>query len=153
MPLFRHHPFRSIGYVAFSLTSSSVAILALSSLAIMIVAHHTRQGQIMTQTQEEMLLIGAFGLFWLCKRICDPYRNDEEMINDLLIFSAFLVILRAYRARDQPEQSNASVTGRSSGTRDRASIAGVGSGRRPEWPCRKDSALCIIEEWIDSPYI
>lgn len=98
MPLFRHHPFRSAAYAAglaivahilhkfipathfaFSLTSTSVAILALSSLAIMIVAHHTRQGQIMTQTQEEMLLIGAFGLFWL----------------------SFLVILRAFRARGE----------------------------------------------------
>ena len=27
--------------------------------------HHMREGQLLTQTQEEMLLIGGFGLFWL----------------------------------------------------------------------------------------
>jgi hypothetical protein len=27
--------------------------------------HHMREGQMLTQTQEEMLLIGGFGLFWL----------------------------------------------------------------------------------------
>ena len=28
------------------------------------VAHHRRSGQVFTQDQEEMILIGAFGLFW-----------------------------------------------------------------------------------------
>ena len=27
--------------------------------------HHMREGQLLTQTQEEMILIGGFGLFWL----------------------------------------------------------------------------------------
>lgn len=29
-----------------------------------IVAHHRRSGQVFTQDQEEMILIGAFGFFW-----------------------------------------------------------------------------------------
>jgi len=32
-----------------------------------IVAHHRRSGQVFTQDQEEMILIGAFGLFWFGK--------------------------------------------------------------------------------------
>ncbi|KIJ56674.1 hypothetical protein M422DRAFT_22828 [Sphaerobolus stellatus SS14] len=142
MPLFRHNPFRSAAYAAglavavhilhkfipeshfaFSMTSTSVSILALSSLAIMIVAHHTRQGQIMTQTQEEMLLIGAFGLFWL----------------------SFLVILRAFRSRgvEQPAAAGADSAG---------PIARTGEGsRRPDW-CGSDDVLCIIEEWKYSRY-
>jgi hypothetical protein len=32
-----------------------------------IVAHHRRSGQAFTQDQEEMILIGAFGLFWFGK--------------------------------------------------------------------------------------
>jgi hypothetical protein len=28
------------------------------------IAHHRRSGQVFTQDQEEMILIGAFGLFW-----------------------------------------------------------------------------------------
>ena len=27
--------------------------------------HHLREGHLLTQTQEEMILIGGFGLFWL----------------------------------------------------------------------------------------
>lgn len=27
--------------------------------------HHVREGHLLTQTQEEMILIGGFGLFWL----------------------------------------------------------------------------------------
>jgi hypothetical protein len=32
-----------------------------------IVTHHRRSGQVFTQDQEEMILIGAFGLFWFGK--------------------------------------------------------------------------------------
>ena len=32
-----------------------------------IVAHHRRNGQVFTQDQEELILIGAFGLFWFGK--------------------------------------------------------------------------------------
>lgn len=54
-----------------------------------------------------------------------------------------LVILRAYRSR---HSQNTSVGGMNS-----AAIAGASSRRPAEW-CGKDSTLCIIEEWIHSPY-
>jgi len=84
MPLFRGHALRSIAIAglvvlgahqlirhlpdtlhALTVTQTSVAIVALSSLMLVTVAHHQRGGRVMTQTQEEMVLIGAFGLFWL----------------------------------------------------------------------------------------
>ncbi|TCD66993.1 hypothetical protein EIP91_000673 [Steccherinum ochraceum] len=48
----------------FNMMQSTVAILAVAALAYLVVTHHRREGQVLTQTQEEMLLIGAFGLFW-----------------------------------------------------------------------------------------
>jgi len=47
---------------AFTLAQTSVAILAIGTLMIFIVTHHRRNGQVLTQDQEEMILIGAFGL-------------------------------------------------------------------------------------------
>ncbi|KAH9999330.1 hypothetical protein BJV77DRAFT_584010 [Russula vinacea] len=43
---------------AFTLAQTSVAILAIGSLMVFIVAHHRRNGQLFTQDQEEMILIG-----------------------------------------------------------------------------------------------
>jgi len=97
------------------MTSTSVAILALSSLAILTVAHHTRQGQVLTQTQEEMLLIGAFGLFWL----------------------SFLVILRAFRSRN-------THGGQAAGPTAPVSATGSGS-RRPEWCSGDDVFCVVEE--------
>jgi hypothetical protein len=37
------------------------------SYLLSIVAHHRRNGQVFTQDQEELILIGAFGLFWFGK--------------------------------------------------------------------------------------
>lgn len=37
------------------------------SYHLSIVAHHRRNGQVFTQDQEELILIGAFGLFWFGK--------------------------------------------------------------------------------------
>ena len=34
-----------------------------------IVTHHRRNGQVLTQDQEEMILIGAVGLFWFGKPV------------------------------------------------------------------------------------
>ncbi|KAK7695404.1 hypothetical protein QCA50_000040 [Cerrena zonata] len=48
----------------FTTLQSSVAILALASLAVLVVTHHRREGGLLTQTQEEAILVGAFGLAW-----------------------------------------------------------------------------------------
>ena len=43
-----------------------IGVDTMSSLCMFRVAqHHMREGQLLTQTQEEMILIGGFGLFWL----------------------------------------------------------------------------------------
>ncbi|KAF8913913.1 hypothetical protein CPB84DRAFT_1757897 [Gymnopilus junonius] len=50
---------------AFHLTQTSIAILAISALLFIIMVHHRMDGQIMSQTQEEMAVIGVFALFWV----------------------------------------------------------------------------------------
>ncbi|TFK55719.1 hypothetical protein OE88DRAFT_653116 [Heliocybe sulcata] len=49
----------------FTLMQTAVATLALSGLMVLVVMHHRRSGGLLTHAQEETILIGAFGLFWL----------------------------------------------------------------------------------------
>ncbi|KAJ4478094.1 hypothetical protein J3R30DRAFT_2858897 [Lentinula aciculospora] len=86
MPLFQDHPIRSavcvaiaiaLGHMltklltslyAFHLTQTSVAILGISGLMFLIAMNHRRgegQHNLMTQMQEEMVLIVGFGLLWI----------------------------------------------------------------------------------------
>ncbi|KLO14970.1 hypothetical protein SCHPADRAFT_287356 [Schizopora paradoxa] len=108
MPLFRGHVLRSVAIAGLAilgahqlirhlpdtvhiltLTQTSVAIVALSSLMLFTVAHHQRGGRMMTQTQEEMVLIGAFGLFWLC---ASPFSSRSQYRVDKMIPSLRLVL-------------------------------------------------------------
>lgn len=67
---------------AFHLTQTSVAILAILGLFAMsvilmhwtryvnnylfrVIMHHRRDAQLLTQSQEEMVLISSFALFWI----------------------------------------------------------------------------------------
>jgi len=104
MPLFRDNSRRTIGlaiatvfggyYVAtnmvphslqaFNLIQTIVAVLAVAALAALVTQHHRREGELLTQHQEEMILVGAFGLAWV----------------------AILIAFRAYR---QPGGSGAAV--------------------------------------------
>ncbi|PVF93722.1 hypothetical protein CPB86DRAFT_789800 [Serendipita vermifera] len=84
-PLFRRRPQRSavmafivvlLGHTilkfvprtAFSLVMGEmvVAFIALTALTLFVIAHHRKGShtRIMNQTQEEVVLIGIFGLFW-----------------------------------------------------------------------------------------
>ncbi|EGO27527.1 hypothetical protein SERLADRAFT_382577, partial [Serpula lacrymans var. lacrymans S7.9] len=45
-------------------TQTSVGILAVACFVFFIILHHRSDGRFMTQTQEEMFLIGALGVFW-----------------------------------------------------------------------------------------
>jgi len=113
-------------FYAFTMAQTSIAIIALSAIMLITVAHHHRRGQAMTQTQEEMLLIGAFGLFWL----------------------AVLVALRAFGQRDDP-------TALDHGLMPARTAAGDAYRRtvrsRPEasssWACGGDAYRCVVEEW------
>ncbi|OBZ76160.1 Ubiquitin-conjugating enzyme E2 8 [Grifola frondosa] len=117
----------------FNLMQSSVAILALASLAVLVVAHHSRNGQLLTQTQEEMILIGAFGLTWF----------------------AILIALRAFRQRTvdpglaaQTDLVSATQAGRTGN--ELAREPGLTAGRFP-YPCSSDSVYCVVEDGSSSP--
>lgn len=49
-----------------------MAFVGLTAFALLILAHHRSKGQsrIINQTQEEVILIGIFGLFWIGACIC-----------------------------------------------------------------------------------
>jgi len=106
---------------AFNLMQSLVAVLALASLMVLVAHHHRREGGLLTQPQEEMILIGAVGLFWI----------------------ALLIGFRAYRQSGDVGVGGSSNRGRS---RERGGDA-AGGGGKPPYPCSGDSAYCIIEEW------
>ncbi len=61
----------------------------------------------MTQTQEEMILIGAFGLFWLCTFSYLLSRSRIQQQNALRITTAVLVALRAFGTRGDVNPMNA----------------------------------------------
>jgi len=137
MPLFRDRPVRStvaaaivLGFGhfitklmsslhAFHLTQSSVAILAILSMICFVTMHHRQEGRLMTQTQEEMVLICAFGLFWVAALIA--WRAFSHQGVDLGR-AAGVDIPMASASRQEPE------------------------GIRP-YPCSSDDLYCIVEEY------
>jgi len=47
------------------MAEGAVAFIALAAAALFVIAHHKRgHHRVMNQTQEEVVLIGLFGLFW-----------------------------------------------------------------------------------------
>lgn len=66
------------------------------------VTHHRRQGRVLTQTQEEMLLLGGLALFSLCTH-SDLSMFHRHHSDDCTCFTAAFV---AYRAFGQREGSN-----------------------------------------------
>ncbi len=106
--------------------------------------HHRRSGSFLSQTQEEVVLIAAFGLMWFGTQPCPlarthiPYRAHV---------TAVLLGWRAFQQRgiDPGEAANtdmASATGRTSNRYNE----GFTPGKRP-YPCRSDSVYCVVEEW------
>ncbi|PIL37186.1 hypothetical protein GSI_00878 [Ganoderma sinense ZZ0214-1] len=115
----------------YSLMQTAVAILAIASLAVMVLTHHRRSGSFLSQTQEEMVLIAAFGLLWF----------------EVGRIAAVLLGWRAFQQRgiNPGEAANtdlASATGRTSNRYSE----GFTPGKRP-YPCRSDSVYCVVEEW------
>ncbi|CAL1700587.1 unnamed protein product [Somion occarium] len=107
----------------FTTMQSSVAILALASLAVLVVTHHRREANLLTQTQEEMILIAAFGFAWF----------------------AILVGIRAFR-RLGADPGPAAHTNAAHASGSDVGAKG-GSGWRKSYPCDSDSLYCIEEEW------
>ncbi|EJD01161.1 uncharacterized protein FOMMEDRAFT_141860 [Fomitiporia mediterranea MF3/22] len=171
MALFRGHVLRSIvlagllvftahhlikrmpeSHHTYTLTQSSIAIIAVATVMLLVVTHHRRQGRVLTQTQEEMLLLGGFALFSL----------------------AAFVTYRAYGLRHHPDATQHAAgepTPRPPGTDEPLSPFGHGYGglepnrlsRPPQrvgvqteragglkgagWKCPDDAVRCVVEEW------
>jgi len=112
---------------AYTLAQTSVAILAIGSLMVFIVTHHRRSGQVFTQDQEEMILIGAFGLFWF----------------------AFLVAWRSIRQRWSFEGEMGMGGGAPNAPRRQPGFTGNAGrgGYKSSWPCSRYDVDCVVEEW------
>jgi len=136
MPLFRDNPIRTgaivtvalfVGHYAtklmssvyaFHLTQTSVAILAIAALVFLVTIHNRREAQFLSQTEQEMILIGGIALFWI----------------------AALVAWRGIRGESSggsgvAKAVSTALTGRS---RDRHS---------DDWPCGKNDVYCVVEEY------
>jgi len=50
---------------AMTAAQTAVTVISLSMLMLLVVTHHRRGGNIVSQAQEEIILIASFGLFWL----------------------------------------------------------------------------------------
>jgi len=107
---------------AYSLVQAAVAMLSLSALMFFIYTHHNNGGNLITVRNEEHIIVGAFGLFWL----------------------AMLVLWRAMRQGSGGSLAAAAsevATSRQSALRD------AGHSGRGSWPCSRDDVYCIVEEW------
>ncbi|KAL1747445.1 hypothetical protein HDZ31DRAFT_72215 [Schizophyllum fasciatum] len=138
MPLFRDHPVRSTAGVvialaiahtvarvisstsAFHYTQATLAVLSILAMMVLVTLHHRREGHLLTQTQEEMMLIGGFGLFWL----------------------AAYMGWRAVRQRSGGEALAPSTGGG-------GEVRGGGASNRGGWPypCSGNDIYCIMEEY------
>jgi len=88
-----------------------------------VTVHHRREGQLMTQTQEEMVLIAAFGLFWVAT---------------LLAWRAF-----THRSVDLGRAGEVDTPRASAGGQREPGFTG---GARP-YPCSSDDLYCVVEEY------
>jgi len=116
--------------LAFSMIQTMVALLALGTVIFLVLQHHEREGQLLTHAQEEMILMGAGGLFWI----------------------AVLIAFRAYRQRGgemgvstgslSPPGARTGASLRDTPRNRAAAAAARGS------PCDENGRYCIVEEWM-----
>lgn len=114
-----------------------------------ITMHHRREGHLLTQTQEEMVLIFCFGLFWMSAA--------SDILSRAVLTETQGVLLGWHSLRAQGQGANSWLAaGRGAAdaimpvvdvrTRRMEGIAGQGQGVRP-YPCAIDDAYCIVEEY------
>ncbi|KAF7292466.1 UBIQUITIN-CONJUGAT-2 domain-containing protein [Mycena chlorophos] len=112
----------------FHLSQAGLAMLAVAGLIYLITMHHRQDGQLLTQTQEEALLIACFAVLWMSVLVgWNALRGGEATGGEKLPQQA--AELREIR--------------RSGGMRE----------MRP-YPCTADSDYCFVEEyyWLMSDY-
>ncbi|KAL9712727.1 ubiquitin-conjugating enzyme E2 H [Leucoagaricus gongylophorus] len=136
MPLFRDNPIRAGAIVAMTLfaghyatklmssvyalhlTQTSVALLAIASLIVLVTVHNRRGAEFLSQTEQEMILVGGIALFWI----------------------AALVAWRGFRGESSISSSLANPTTMVANSK-------AGSKFSNDWPCGPNDVYCMVEEY------
>ncbi|KIM90815.1 hypothetical protein PILCRDRAFT_149848 [Piloderma croceum F 1598] len=109
---------------AFSLTQTALALLAISSLMVTIMIQHRNEDNLLSERQQEFLLIAAFGLAWFAVRVG----------------------LRAMNRRSGHPSMTGEINARDAMHPNRQRALGFAPALRP-YPCSADDAYCVVEEW------
>jgi len=113
---------------AFHLTQTSVAILSIAALMFLITLHHKQGGRLLTQTQEEMVLIVGFAMFYIAvhlawRSLTQSHRVAEKEVG---IVTAAAATTHATDLDGTVEQF---------------------TDRQRPYPCTMDDVYCVVEEW------
>lgn len=94
----------------------------------LVTLHHRREGHLLTQGQEEILLIGGFGLFWVAALLA--WRAVTHRGVDMGLAGA----VDSIAAGTQPTVAR------------KLAAAFTPESLRP-YPCSSDDIYCVVEEW------
>jgi hypothetical protein len=177
MALFTDHPFRHVlkgifalamGHVIMKfmphsiqvihLTQTSVAMLAIGALIILVVKNHRTQGEnrAFSQGQEELILIAAFGAFWLAfllaMRAWNQGSIDIDLAHPRQMFQSSTgaaqsnVVGAGSRGVDARPPAVASERLQGAASYSRQQYKPQAGFRKP-YPCDPNDAYCVVEEW------
>jgi len=127
------------------LTQTSVTIIAIAALVFLVVLHHrSESGRVLSQTQEEMIIIAAFGAFWFAFLIAMRTFNQSSVdVNLAHPRNMFSPGARESAAAASGVQANA---GGYRGAHD-GRYGQPQAGFRNSHPCNPNDAYCVVEEW------
>ncbi|KAG2754774.1 hypothetical protein P692DRAFT_20854082 [Suillus brevipes Sb2] len=147
------------------LTQTSVTILAIGALIVLVVKHHRTahnegENRVLSQGQEELILIAAFGAFWLAFLLAMRAWNQSSVDIDLAHPR------NMFQSSTGAAQSNVVGAGsRGVGVETQGRPPAVVSERlqgaasyirqqykpqarfRKPYPCDPNDAYCVVEEW------
>ncbi|KAF9221980.1 hypothetical protein BS17DRAFT_756716 [Gyrodon lividus] len=174
MALFTEHPFRHVikailalamchlimkmmphSIQVIHLTQTSVTVLAIGALIFLVIKHNRSGGdRVLSQNQEELILIAAVGAFWLAFLLAMKSFNQSSVDIDLAhpshLFSASSGTAESNvigaGARRAPVAYNAPPAGGAS-ERNAAAYGRPKTGYRKEHPCSPYDEYCVTEEW------
>ncbi|KAF9247059.1 hypothetical protein BU15DRAFT_38931 [Melanogaster broomeanus] len=138
------------------LTQTSVTVLAIGALIFLVVKHHrTEGGRVLSQTQEELILIAAFGAFWLAFLLAMKAFNHSSVDIDLAhprnLFSASSGTAESNvvgaGGRRAPVAYNAPPVAGGAAERSAGTYGRPKTGYRKEYPCNPYDEYCVTEEW------
>lgn len=108
--------------------------------------HHRREGHLLTQTQEEMVLIGGFALFFIGEFPCLVSGGRELRAHceaALLGWRALTCGGATPGSAGEFDIAASSYPSTSSRQGEPAYMRGV-----PPYPCASDDIYCVVEEWF-----